>query len=69
MVHLIPVLSSMKVDLTTQSPAMMNNKADITHPCHTPGFTRKLVFKELPIVHFNSVWNAFTMSSILNVIP
>lgn len=54
MVHLIPVLS-MKVDLITKSTAMMNNKADITYPCHTPDFTRKLLFEELPIVHFNSV--------------
>lgn len=46
-VLLISVFSSLGVYLIIQSTATMNNKADITHPCLTPDFTRKFLFEEL----------------------
>lgn len=44
---LVSVFSSLGVYLIIQSTATMNNKADITHPCLTPDFTRKFLFEEL----------------------
>lgn len=65
----MPMYCPFRVDLITLTTAIMNNRGDITHPCLTLDFTRKLVFDILSTEHLNYVKKAFISSTILECTP